>query len=143
MKQFYEHDQTLRKTRYNTTFCYIHFFLKFNVAFIFRCNENMFCFNLNLDNNTSASCGTQMYSFVRYDIRKIGENVFIYTRQHHNEMPLTRVSKCVTAVSHLVSITLEVAFKCIPTMYRKILTIVLCKLKTIVRTMQATMCYAQ
>ena len=103
----------------------------------------MFCFNLNLDNNTSDSYGTRIYSLVSYDIREIRENAFIYTIQHHNEMPLTRVSKCVTAVSHLVSITLEVAFKCIPTMYRKILTIVLCKLKTIVGTMQATMCYAQ
>ena len=68
------------------------------------------------------------------------ESVFVYTTQYHNEMLLTRLSQ---PVSHLVSITLEVAFKCIPTMYLKILTIVLCKLKTIVETMQATMCYAQ
>ena len=68
------------------------------------------------------------------------ESVFVYTTQYHNEMLLTRLSQ---PVSHLVSITLEVAFKCIPTMYHKILTIVLCKLKTIVETMQATMCYAQ
>ena len=72
--------------------------------------------------------------------QNIRESVFIYTTQYHNEMLLTRLSQ---PVSHLVSITLEVAFKCIPTMYRKILTIVLCKLKTIVETMQATMCYAQ
>ena len=129
--------------KYTTNFCCIHLFLKINVIFIFRCIQGMFCFNLNLDNNTSASYGTRMYSLVSYDIREIRENVFIYTRQHHNEMPLTRVSKWLTAVSHLVTITLEVAFKCIPTMYRKIVTIVLCKLKTIVETMQATMCYAQ
>ena len=72
--------------------------------------------------------------------QNIRESVFIYTTQYHNEMLLTRLSQ---PVSHLVSITLEVAFKCISTMYRKILTIVLCKLKTIVETMQATMCYAQ
>ena len=76
-----------------TNFCCIHFFLKINVIFIFRCIQNMFCFNLNLDNNTSDSYGTRIYSLVSYDIREIRENAFIYTRQHHNEMPLTRVSK--------------------------------------------------